>query len=144
MNEIEELEFNRLDKPKARFLWNQQTKSFESTYVPQPKQALLHSTNARQIMYGGSVAGGKTHAIRWDAYMFCLANPGCRADLFRTKLPELRRTHIDAIPAEVPTELATYSKAEACLTFFNGSKIYSVISIMRKMLRIIMGSRDIG
>ena len=112
------------DLPRAQFIFNKQTNTFESTYLPLPRQQLLHTTTARQVMWGGSVAGGKTHGIRWDAYLWCFECPGLRAYLFRRKRPELKRTHIDFISQEIPEKLARFSKTDNALYFFNGSILY--------------------
>ena len=92
-------------------------------YAPQEKQQLLHSTNARQILYGGAAGGGKSVAIRWDAYMACLQNPGCQAYLFRRTLVELRDNHIKWVRGEIPESLAKYSETKNELVFINGSRL---------------------
>jgi hypothetical protein len=40
-------------------------------------------------VWGGAAGGGKSHAVRWDAIMLCLRNPGMQAFLFRKKRREL-------------------------------------------------------
>ena len=50
-------------------------KTIKLEYDPQPKQALLHKCRARQILFGGAVGGGKSHALRWDCIAFCCENP---------------------------------------------------------------------
>ena len=35
-------------------------------YQPNEKQKIFHAVKARQILYGGSAGGGKSHAIRMD------------------------------------------------------------------------------
>lgn len=92
-------------------------------YEPQPKQALLHSTVARQIFYGGAAGGGKSHALRWDAIAFCLENPGCDAYLFRRTLGELQDNHIRKIRAEIPSVLGEYKTNDQRFQFYNGSGI---------------------
>lgn len=93
----------------------------ELSYTPQPRQELLHKTTARQILYGGAVGGGKSHALRWDAYIFCLQNPGCQAYLFRRSLVELRDNHIKFVRSEIPASVADYSETRNALEFKNGS-----------------------
>ena len=51
-------------------------KTIKLEYDPQPKQALLHKCRARQILFGGAVGGGKSHALRWDCIAFCGESPG--------------------------------------------------------------------
>lgn len=85
---------------------------------------MLHNTKAKQILYGGAAGGGKSHSIRWDAYQFCLENPGLRAYLFRKTRPQLKQNHLDFIREEIPEELARYAATENCLNFANGSILY--------------------
>ncbi len=90
-------------------------------YDPQPKQQLLHNIKARQILFGGAAGGGKSHALRWDAIMFCLQNPGMEAFLFRRTLTELDDNHCRVIETEIPKSLGTYSNAYRYMQFSNGS-----------------------
>jgi hypothetical protein len=43
-----------------------QPKTIRLEYEPQPKQQLLHSATARQILFGGAVGGGKDLALGHD------------------------------------------------------------------------------
>lgn len=95
----------------------------ELPYVPQPKQAVLHSTQARQVFYGGAAGGAKSHALRWDAITFCLQNPKMDAYLFRRTKGELEDNHIRKIKDEIPTELGGYSERRERMEFYNGSGI---------------------
>lgn len=94
-------------------------------YEPQPRQALLHSTTARQCLYGGAAGGGKSHAIRWDGIAFCLANPGCQAYLFRRTRVELEQTHIRMIKRDLADDrIGKYAENRNCFEFTNGSVLY--------------------
>lgn len=90
-----------------------------SEYIPQPKQAALHSCPARQILYGGAAGGGKSHAIRWDGIMACLENPGLEAFLFRKTFVELNDNHIRRIERELPESVGKLR--ENNFEFKNGS-----------------------
>lgn len=93
-------------------------------YKPQPRQALLHSSCARQIFYGGAAGGGKSHALRWDQITFALRAPGLQAYLFRRTLPELDDNHIKFIRREIPSEVAIYHESRKVLEFKNGSAMH--------------------
>jgi hypothetical protein len=90
-------------------------------YQPQERQKLLHSTVARQILYGGAAGGGKSHSLRWDGIVFCLQNPGCQAYLFRRTMQELYDNHIRKITAELPATLGQYIANKNEFAFTNGS-----------------------
>ena len=98
-------------------------KTIKLEYDPQPKQALLHKCRARQILFGGAVGGGKSHALRWDCIAFCCENPGLQAYIFRRSLPELESNHIQQIKKELPTELGSFSESRKRFEFYNGSYI---------------------
>ena len=93
----------------------------EFDYVPQPRQAVFHKANARQILYGGAAGGGKSAAIRWDAIDFCLSVPGITAVIFRRTQPQLLRNHIMEIKREIPSELGVYNETHKHMQFHNGS-----------------------
>ena len=95
-----------------------------ASYTPQPRQQLLHSTLARQILYGGQAGGGKSTALRWDAYAFCLSNPGLQAYLFRKTLVDLRKNHMRFVPSEIPQEAAVFVEGRNTLECRNGSVLY--------------------
>lgn len=92
-------------------------------YDPQPRQRLLHSTEARQVLYGGAAGGGKSHALRWEGYMRCLFNPGVQVYLFRRTQKNLLLNHVVKIPGEIPAGLATWSEKRYALEFANGSAL---------------------
>jgi hypothetical protein len=90
-------------------------------YDPQPRQTLLHQTIAQQILYGGAAGGGKSHALRWDAYDFCMKNPGCNAYLVRKSQPQLEANHIIPLKRELPKELGNYNETKKRFDWWNGS-----------------------
>lgn len=91
-------------------------------YAPTPKQALFHNCPAKNVLYGGAAGGGKSHALRWDAYVRCLSRGQYRALLLRRTNPELENTHIDAVALDLVNGLpGEYLKSEKRLRFPNGS-----------------------
>lgn len=93
----------------------------ELDYVPQPRQKLLHAAIASELLYGGAAGGGKSHSLRWDAYEFCMKNPGCVAGLVRQTLPQLEANHILPMKRELPKQLGSYNETKKRFDFWNGS-----------------------
>lgn len=91
----------------------------EVLYNPTPRQDAFHMCQAPNALYGGAAGGGKSHCLRWDAYMRCLTVPGYRAIVLRRTYPELADTHIERVVLEAPSIGATYAKTDFKLRFPN-------------------------
>ena len=104
-------------KKKAAFNWTQD-------YKPTPKQQLLHSVAANQILYGGAAGGGKSYAASQDAVAACLENPGLQVYIFRRVMADLDRTIIKTINDICGDTLGRYQAAAARYEFHNGSCIH--------------------
>lgn len=66
----------------------------EVEYWPQPKQQMMHSCPANEILYGGAAGPGKSHAIRHEALLWAVEIPKLQVYLFRRTYPELEKNHI--------------------------------------------------
>lgn len=69
-------------------------------YTPLDHQRRLHESRSKYTLMEGSRGGGKSKALRFDAYMRCLAVPRHRALLVRRSMPELRDSHLTWVPFE--------------------------------------------
>ena len=92
-------------------------------YNPTPRQDAFHLSEAPNVLFGGAAGGGKSHCLRWDAYMRCFSQPGYRALLLRRTYPELADTHIERVMLEVAEFKALglnveFSKTDYKLRFF--------------------------
>lgn len=98
----------------------------ELFYNPTPRQDAFHLCEAPYALFGGAAGGGKSHALRMDAYMRCFAQPGYRALLLRRTYPELNDTHIERVLLEEAKFRSlglgvVFQKTDYKLRFANGS-----------------------
>lgn len=61
-------------------------------YTPTPKQQLFHDATEFDVLFGGSVGGGKSCALLMHAIRECVRYPGLRVGAFRRSYPELKES----------------------------------------------------
>ncbi len=83
-------------------------------YTPTPKQAIFHEATEFDILFGGSLGGGKSRALTAHAIRECVRYPGLRVGAFRRSYPELKESLI--------TELAAMGFAQAVGARWNGTE----------------------
>ena len=94
-----------------------------------PKQAVALTTAATEVLYGGAAGGGKSHLMRAAAILWATAIAGLQIYLFRRKLPDLLKNHMEG-PKGYRNLLAPWVAAgfveivEGVVRFWNGSRIY--------------------
>jgi len=94
----------------------------KALYTPTAKQLVFHNAGARNVLYGGAAGGGKSHALRWDAYIRCLARANYRCLLLRRTYPELESTHLEMVPVDLAEGLpGEFLKSDRKVVFPNGS-----------------------
>jgi hypothetical protein len=70
-------------------------------YCPQPHQVPFHASNASNLLALGTRGTGKSKQLRWDAIIRCLMFPNFRALILRRTIPDLRKSHLAFIAAEM-------------------------------------------
>lgn len=104
----------------------------EVLYKPHPQQLKFHSATAPYRLFGGAAGGGKSTALRFEAYARCMQIPGYRVLLLRRVLPELKSTHLRELPMELskllglgrrggPSYKDVYRATDYTVTWPNGS-----------------------
>jgi phage terminase large subunit len=92
-------------------------------YTPTPKQVLALLCPVKNLLWGGRAGTGKSHWLRMEAYMRCLAVPGYRALLLRRQVTQLRDTHLDKAAVEAEQMGAVWRASEITVVFANGSRL---------------------
>lgn len=99
----------------------------------QPKQQLVRTIPARQILYGGAGGGGKSFLLRWLAVWNALYYPNLQVYLLRRSFPEILQNHLTgawnilemcSIALGNDKSKWRFNKQERVISFFNGSNIF--------------------
>lgn len=111
---------DRLDPPDL------QESVFEALdYVPTPKQAEFHAATEFDVLFGGSLGGGKTLACLAQAIRACVEYRGIRVGAFRRTYGELKESLLAELAQRgyAASLGAVWNGAEYELKFPNGSMI---------------------
>lgn len=92
-------------------------------YTPNAKQAMFHSCDADEVVYGGAKGGGKSCALVMEALAYCMENAGASAYLFRETYDDLESNLVAEWKKKVPKELYTYSETKHIATLINSSTV---------------------
>lgn len=95
-----------------------------------PKQALVFSSEADEILFGGAAGGGKSYLLRVAGIIWCTQIPGIQVYLFRRQFVDLEANHLNG-PASIPAllsdwlkkEWVTWNRTNYQFRFWNGSSI---------------------
>jgi hypothetical protein len=90
-------------------------------YTPTPKQLDFSEATGVNCIIEGSRGTGKSVVIRNDAHMRSMAYPGYCYLIVRRTMPELRKTHLKFLAAEMKKLGGSYNKTEAIAYYPNGS-----------------------
>lgn len=94
-----------------------------------PKQLLAFHCPAREILYGGSAGGGKSHLARVMAIMYCAMIPGFSVYIFRREWDDLKKNHMEGENGFRSLLAGLVQRGEVEIVekeirFKNGSKIF--------------------
>lgn len=95
-------------------------------YEAQPKQQEFHEATELNVLMGGGAGSGKSTAMRYDAYIRCWSVKNFRVLIVRRTFPELKASHIDAVPSEAERmglSRQAWHATDNVLRFPNGSQI---------------------
>ena len=91
-------------------------------FTPHSKQKRALQAGAREVLYGGAVAGGKSEVLLAACVDLCTLVPNAKALIVRRSRPELLELH-ERLRSRLPEFIATFSKQDGIYTFFNGAKL---------------------
>lgn len=92
-------------------------------YIPKPKQALFHQSDAQECLFGGAKSPGKSCALTMEAVAYALEYPGTTPYLFRSSFDDLEANLIEEFIKRVPKELYNYDGQKHNAHLNNGSTI---------------------
>jgi hypothetical protein len=70
-------------------------------YAAWPKQLWLHECTTPKALLEGERGTGKSHSLRWDCHLPAMAFAGYKYLILRRTMPELRKSHLKSIGAEM-------------------------------------------
>jgi len=107
--------------PFAIYIENEETGETEALYVPEPKQREFHAAIAPNVLYVGARGTGKSTALRWEAHARSLAYPGFKYLIMRRTSPQLRQSHLMALPGEMKKLGGEWHETNKIARYSNGS-----------------------
>lgn len=88
------------------------------------KQRLAVSSKADQVLFGGSLAGGKTEMILKHMVDICTLIPGAKVLVVRKNFPQMKEIE-QRLRLRIPKEVATLNKSDHVMTFkHNGAELH--------------------
>jgi Terminase large subunit, T4likevirus-type, N-terminal len=93
-------------------------------YDPQPKQEILHTNPAHNLLAIGGGGSGKSFFLLGEALYTCFQYPGANCLLLRRDFPQLERGLILDFKNTVPKELYHYNDSKHIVTFPNRSMLF--------------------
>lgn len=91
-------------------------------YTPTGKGRLFHACTIPNVLLHGPRGTGKSTILRFDAHMRAISTPGFRYLILRRTMPQLRKSHLHFIEAEMKKLGGKFNKTENVAYYPNGSK----------------------
>lgn len=91
-------------------------------YAAWPKQLEYHQSEKPNLLFWGGRGSGKSHCGRWDAHMKALAHPGFTYCILRRTYPELQKSHLIHMSAEMKMLGGTWNATDKIALYPNGSR----------------------
>lgn len=107
-------------------------------YVPTAKGLDFHESQSVNLLIEGSRGTGKSMILRNDAHMRALAYPGYTYLIVRRTMPELKKSHLRFIDAEMRKLGGYFHKTDAIAYYPNGSQgFYGQCETEDDMLKLL-------
>lgn len=113
-------------------------------YCPTPKQLDFHESMVPNCIIEGSRGTGKSLCIRNDAHMRALACPGYCYLIVRRTMPELKKSHLKFISAEMKAMGGYFHKTDNIAYYKNGSMgFFSHCETEDDMMKLLSSEYDV-
>lgn len=93
-------------------------------YTPQPHQIPYHLSDSPNLLALGTRDTGKSYMARHDAIIRCMKFPGFKALIVRRTIPDLQKSHLRFVDAEMRqlgADIGYYRESTHDVKFTNGS-----------------------
>lgn len=98
--------------------------TLEVLYAPTEALKPFHASTCPNVLAEGTRGTGKSTAMRWDAHMRALSFPGYTYLVLRRTMPELKKSHLHFIDAEMRKLGGFYHHTDNIAIYNNGSRGY--------------------
>jgi hypothetical protein len=95
---------------------------YKRLYVPTIRGTDFHECSVPNAILEGPRGTGKSVILRFDAHIHALTCPGLAYLIVRRTMPELRKSHLRFIEAEMAALGGSFNKTESIAYYNNGSR----------------------
>ncbi|MGP4995522.1 phage terminase large subunit [Glutamicibacter ardleyensis] len=98
-------------------------KVWQYPFKPYEKQRQALTSPADEVLFGGSLGGGKSEVLLAACVTVCTLVPGAKALLVRRSYSELSEL-VKRLRERLPSEIAKYNKSDHVFYFANGAELH--------------------